>query len=111
MIKSIHIVVFLCLFMPGLVRRSTEYVRIEKLSDRVIIGYRLGTGRTNVLAIKSQKSLGIIDTEMSPRTRFIYPGNVPHTFCFRSIGPRRGDARTNYRDPKFKKTSLIRLMN
>ncbi|MBN2128325.1 MAG: MBL fold metallo-hydrolase [Sedimentisphaerales bacterium] len=46
---------------------SAEYVRIEKLSERVVLGYWLGTGRCNLLAIKSQKGLVIIDTEMSPR--------------------------------------------
>lgn len=65
--KSIHIGIILCLFMSGLGRGSTEFVRIEKLSDRVIIGYWLGTGRTNLVAVKSQKGLAIIDTEMSPR--------------------------------------------
>jgi glyoxylase-like metal-dependent hydrolase (beta-lactamase superfamily II) len=67
MIKSIRIGVILCLFMSGLGRGSTEFVRIEKLSDRVIIGYWLGTGRCNLVAVKSQKGLAIIDTEMSPR--------------------------------------------
>lgn len=65
--KSIHIGFILCLFMSGLGRGSTEFVRIEKLSDRVIIGYWLGTGRCNLVAVKSQKGLAIIDTEMSPR--------------------------------------------
>ena len=67
MLKSIHITVFVCLFMSGLGRGSTEFVRIERLSDRVIIGYWLGTGRCNLVVVKSQKGLAIIDTEMSPR--------------------------------------------
>jgi len=40
---------------------------MERLSERVVIGYWLGTGRTNIVAVKSQKGLAIIDTEMSLR--------------------------------------------
>jgi cyclase len=67
MIKSIHIGVILFILMSGLGSDSAEFVRLEKLSERVIIAYWLGTGRTNIVAIKSQKGLAIIDTEMSPR--------------------------------------------
>jgi glyoxylase-like metal-dependent hydrolase (beta-lactamase superfamily II) len=67
MVRSIHISVILLLFISGVCRGSEEFVRIEKLSDRVIIGYWLGTGRMNIVAIKSQKGLAVIDTEMSPR--------------------------------------------
>ncbi len=67
MIKSIRTGLFLCLFISGLGYGSTEFVRIERLTDRVVIAYWLGTGRTNLVAIKSQKGLVIIDTEMSPR--------------------------------------------
>jgi glyoxylase-like metal-dependent hydrolase (beta-lactamase superfamily II) len=67
MSKLIRIGVMLCLFMPGPGHGSTEYVRIERLSERVVIGYWLGTGRTNIVAVKSQKGLAVIDTEMSPR--------------------------------------------
>ena len=67
MIKLIHIGIVLNLLITGIGYSSAEYVRIERLSDRVVIGYWLGTGRTNFVAIKSQKGLVIIDTEMSPR--------------------------------------------
>lgn len=57
--------------MPALVagvdRDSTEYVRIERLSERVLLAYWIGTGRCNLTAIQSQKGLVVIDTEMSPR--------------------------------------------
>jgi glyoxylase-like metal-dependent hydrolase (beta-lactamase superfamily II) len=46
---------------------ADEYVRIERLSDRVLLVYWLGTGRCNLTAIKSEKGLVIVDTEMSPR--------------------------------------------
>jgi cyclase len=68
MIRSIRIGVILLLIISGLCRSSEEFIRIERLSDRVIIGYWLGTGRMNIVAIKSQKGLAVIDTEMSPRT-------------------------------------------
>jgi glyoxylase-like metal-dependent hydrolase (beta-lactamase superfamily II) len=53
--------------MSGTGRGSVEFIRIERLSDRVVIGYWLGTGRMNIVAIKSKKGLAIIDTAMSPR--------------------------------------------
>jgi cyclase len=67
MARSISIGVILLLIISGLCSGSDEFVRIEKLSDRVIIGYWLGTGRMNIVAIKSQKGLAVIDTAMSPR--------------------------------------------
>jgi cyclase len=63
--------VFVGLLMPALVagvdRRSTEYVRIDRLSERVLLAYWIGTGRCNLTAIQSQKGLVVIDTEMAPR--------------------------------------------
>jgi glyoxylase-like metal-dependent hydrolase (beta-lactamase superfamily II) len=67
MTKFIHITMLLCLLIPGIGHGSAEYVWIERFSDRMVIGYWLGTGRTNFVAIKSQKGLVIIDTGMSPR--------------------------------------------
>ena len=67
MVKPAHIVVFVCLLVSGLSHASDEFIRIERLSDRVVIGYWLGTGRMNIVAIKSQKGLAVIDTGMSPR--------------------------------------------
>ena len=64
-------VVYLSLILPAIVatvgRDSTQYVRIERLSERVILAYWIGTGRCNLTAIQSEKGLAIIDTEMSPR--------------------------------------------
>ena len=53
--------------MPDFGQDSGGYVRLERLSDHVTIAYWLGTGRTNIVAVQSQKGLVIIDTEMSPR--------------------------------------------
>jgi cyclase len=63
----IRISVIFLFIVSGLCAGSDEFIRIEKLSDRVIIGYWLGTGRMNIVAIKSQKGLAVIDTAMSPR--------------------------------------------
>jgi glyoxylase-like metal-dependent hydrolase (beta-lactamase superfamily II) len=64
-------VMFFSLLLPAMVagaeRDSTEYVRIERLSERVVLAYWVGTGRCNLTAIQSQKGLVIVDTEMSPR--------------------------------------------
>ncbi len=46
---------------------SGQYVCIERLSERVLLAYWLGTGRCNLTAIQSEKGLVVIDTEMSPR--------------------------------------------
>jgi glyoxylase-like metal-dependent hydrolase (beta-lactamase superfamily II) len=44
-----------------------QYVCVERLSERVLLAYWLGTGRCNLTAIQSEKGLVVIDTEMSPR--------------------------------------------
>lgn len=45
-----------------------EFINVEKLSDRVCLAYWVGTDRRcNLTAIRTQKGLVIIDTEMSPR--------------------------------------------
>jgi cyclase len=63
--------IYLGLLIPGLLvaadRDSADYVRIERLSERVVLAYWVGAGRCNLTAIQSQKGLAIIDTEMSPR--------------------------------------------
>jgi glyoxylase-like metal-dependent hydrolase (beta-lactamase superfamily II) len=67
MTTSIHIGIILCMLMSGLGGNSAEFVKVERLSDRVVIAYWIGTGRTNIVTIESKKGLAIIDTEMSPR--------------------------------------------
>ena len=64
--------VYLSLLMPALLaaagRDSTQYIRIERLSERVLLAYWPGIDRRcNLTAIQSQKGLVIIDTEASPR--------------------------------------------
>jgi glyoxylase-like metal-dependent hydrolase (beta-lactamase superfamily II) len=64
-------VVYLSLILPAMLaaseRDSMQYVRIERLSERVVLAYWIGTGRCNLTAIQSEKGLAIVDTEMSPR--------------------------------------------
>jgi glyoxylase-like metal-dependent hydrolase (beta-lactamase superfamily II) len=47
--------------------QEAEYIRIERLSERVLLAYGVGTGRCNLTAIQSERGLVVIDTEMSPR--------------------------------------------
>jgi len=67
MIKAIYFGLLMSALVAGVDRRSTEYVRIERLSERVLLAYWIGTGRCNLTAIQSQKGLVVIDTEISPR--------------------------------------------
>ncbi|UCD51242.1 MAG: hypothetical protein JSW27_01155, partial [Phycisphaerales bacterium] len=67
MIKAIGISVLMPLLLAGRGADSGQYVSIERLSERVVLGYWLGTGRCNLVAIQGEKGLAIIDTEMSPR--------------------------------------------
>ena len=49
------------------VRDAIRYVRTDRLSERVLLAYWVGTGHSNLIALQSQKGLVMIDTEMSPR--------------------------------------------
>jgi glyoxylase-like metal-dependent hydrolase (beta-lactamase superfamily II) len=67
MIRIIYLILLMPVMVAGVDRSSTEYVRIERLSERVLLAYWIGTGRCNLTAIQTQKGLVVIDTEMSPR--------------------------------------------
>jgi cyclase len=68
MIGVVPIGVLVSMLLAGAGRSGGEFINIEKLSDRVILAYWVGTDRRcNLTAIKTQKGLVIIDTEMSPR--------------------------------------------
>ncbi|OHB75656.1 MAG: hypothetical protein A2Z25_02190 [Planctomycetes bacterium RBG_16_55_9] len=76
---------YLGLLMPGLLAaagdNSAQYVRIEKLSPRVVIAYWPGIDRRcNLTAIQSQKGLVIIDTEASPRVMAPIKKRIEQTF-------------------------------
>jgi glyoxylase-like metal-dependent hydrolase (beta-lactamase superfamily II) len=68
MITLIHLGLLMHLFVAGPQLGPGEYIRIERLSPRVVIAYWPGIDRRcNLTAIQSQKGLVIIDTEASPR--------------------------------------------
>lgn len=62
-----HVVLLVQMLLTGAQRGPEEYVRIERISERVLLAYWLGTGRCNLTAINSEKGLVVVDTEMSPR--------------------------------------------
>ena len=67
MIKSLCLGLLAPLLLSGRGAGPDPYVRIERLSPRVVLAYWLGTGRCNLVAIQGRDGLAIIDTEMSPR--------------------------------------------
>ncbi|MCX5643926.1 MAG: MBL fold metallo-hydrolase [Phycisphaerae bacterium] len=68
MIGVIQIGMVVQMFLVGAGRNAGEFINIEKLSDRVVLAYWVGTDRRcNLTAIKSQKGLVLVDSEMSPR--------------------------------------------
>ncbi|MCF7972258.1 MAG: hypothetical protein K9N55_00425 [Phycisphaerae bacterium] len=61
MIRAVLLGLLMPVMLLGATGRGTgEYVCIERLSERVVLAYWLGTGRCNLTAIQSQKGLIII---------------------------------------------------
>lgn len=67
MVRTVYIVLLMQMLLTGAGRGPGEYVRIERISERVLLAYWLGTGRCNITAIQSEKGLVVVDTEISPR--------------------------------------------
>jgi glyoxylase-like metal-dependent hydrolase (beta-lactamase superfamily II) len=68
MIGIVHIGMVVQMLLAGAGRDPGEFIRIERLSPRVLLAYWIGTDRRcNLTAIQTQKGLVLIDTEMSPR--------------------------------------------
>jgi len=68
MIGVVQIGMLVQLFLAGPEPSYGSFINIERLSDRVLLAYWVGVDRRcNLTAIKGQKGLAIIDTEMSPR--------------------------------------------
>jgi glyoxylase-like metal-dependent hydrolase (beta-lactamase superfamily II) len=68
MIGVVHIGVLVQMLLAGAGRGPGEFINIERLSDRVILAYWVGTDRRcNLTALETPKGLVIVDTEMSPR--------------------------------------------
>lgn len=70
----------LILVLSGVGYGYSEFVRVEKFSDRVVLAYRYGTHRANLVAVKGQKGLVMIDTEMSPRVMAPIKAAIEETF-------------------------------
>jgi cyclase len=68
MIGAVVLGVVVPLALGGATSRPDEFINIERLSERVVLAYWVGTDRRcNLTAIQGQKGLAIVDTEMSPR--------------------------------------------
>jgi len=68
MTTAIHLGLLMHLFVAGPQLDPGQYIRIERLSPRVVVAYWPGIDRRcNLTAISSQKGLVLIDTEASPR--------------------------------------------
>lgn len=81
MIQAIHLSLLLQLLVAGPQRGPGEYIRIERLSQRVILAYWPGIDRRcNLTAIQTQKGLVIIDTEASPRIMAPIKEKIEQTF-------------------------------
>jgi glyoxylase-like metal-dependent hydrolase (beta-lactamase superfamily II) len=68
MTTAIQLGLLVQLLAAGLQSDAAQYIRIDRLSQRVVLAYWPGIDRRcNLTAIQSQKGLVIIDTEASPR--------------------------------------------
>jgi len=68
MLRALHIGLLVQMVLAGAGRGPGQYVRIERLSQRVLLAYWPGIDRRcNLTAIQTEKGLVIIDTEASPR--------------------------------------------
>jgi len=68
MLRPLHIGLLVQMVLAGAGRGPGQYVRIERLSQRVLLAYWPGIDRRcNLTAIQTEKGLVIIDTEASPR--------------------------------------------
>jgi hypothetical protein len=69
-----------------------DFIRIERLSPRVVLAYWLGVDRRcNLTAIETAKGLVLIDTEMSPRIMAPIKQRLEQRFVRNSL--------PNFRDP------------
>lgn len=78
-------VIYLSLLMPSLLAAArdsaAQYIRIERLSPRVVIAYWPGIDRRcNLTAIQSQRGLVMIDTEACPRVMAPIKEKIEQTF-------------------------------
>ena len=80
-ITAIHLGLLLQLLAAGPQPDPAEFIRIDRLSQHVVIAYWPGIDRRcNLTAIQSQKGLVIIDTEASPRVMAPMKQKIEQTF-------------------------------
>ncbi len=81
MITVIQLGLFVQLFAAGPQPDADEFIRIDRLSQRVLLAYWPGIDRRcNLTAIQSEKGLVIIDTEASPRLMAPMKAKIEQTF-------------------------------
>jgi len=81
MITFVHLSLLMHLFVSEPQSDPAKFIRIERLSPRVVIAYWPGIDRRcNLTAIQSQKGLVIIDTEASPRVMAPIKKKIEQTF-------------------------------
>jgi cyclase len=81
MTKTIYLSLLMHLFVAGQQPNPGQFIRIERLSPRVVIAYWPGIDRRcNLTAIQSQKGLVIIDTEASPRVMAPVKAKIEQAF-------------------------------
>lgn len=80
MVKTVCLGLLAPLLLSARAPGPQQYVRIERLSPRVVLAYWLGTGRCNLVAIQGRDGLAIIDTEMSPRIMAPIKAKIEKTF-------------------------------
>ncbi len=81
MITAIQLGLLVQLLAAGPQSDPGQYIRIDRLSPRVLVAYWPGIDRRcNLTAIQSQKGLVIIDTEASPRVMAPIKAKIEQTF-------------------------------
>jgi glyoxylase-like metal-dependent hydrolase (beta-lactamase superfamily II) len=81
MTTAIYLGLLMYLFVAGPKLSPGEYIRIQRLSPRVVLAYWPGIDRRcNLTVIRSQKGLVIIDTEASPRVMAPIKEKIEQTF-------------------------------
>jgi glyoxylase-like metal-dependent hydrolase (beta-lactamase superfamily II) len=81
MITAIHLGLLVQVFAAGPQPGPEEFIRIDRLSQHVLLAYWPGIDRRcNLTAIQSQKGLVIIDTEASPRVMAPMKAKIEQAF-------------------------------
>ena len=81
MLTAIQLGLLVQLLLAGPQPDAQEFIRIDRLSQRVLVAYWPGIDRRcNLTAVQSEKGLVIIDTEASPRLMAPMKTRIEQTF-------------------------------